>query len=73
MLVLALARREGQWPIVLDGDEVRAAIADPNTKHDPRSRLANGYRICRFAELLANQGHIVIVATSSNAFPAMTC
>lgn len=52
-------------PIILDGDDLRSAIADTNCAHDLASRLANAYRICRFAKMFAEQGHIVIVATMS--------
>ena len=58
-------RTQGKQPILIDGDEIRDAIRDPHTGHDPASRLANAYRICRLARLLADQGHIVIVATMS--------
>jgi adenylylsulfate kinase-like enzyme len=58
-------RDQGEIPVLLDGDAVRAAIRDPHIEHDPASRLANAYRICRLAKLLADQGHTVIVATMS--------
>ena len=58
-------RARGEHPVVLDGDAVRAAIADTHTGHDPTSRLANAYRIARLARLLASQGQTVIVPTMS--------
>jgi len=58
-------RTQGEQPVLIDGDEIRDAIRDPHTGHDPSSRLVNAYRICRLARLLADQGHIVIVATMS--------
>ena len=58
-------RKDGDLPVLIDGDEIREAIADPHTGHDPASRLANAYRISRLAKLLASQGHTVIVATMS--------
>ena len=58
-------RAQSEQPVLIDGDEIRDAIRDPNTGHDPASRLANAYRICRLARLLADQGHTVIVATMS--------
>ncbi len=58
-------RTQGEHPVLIDGDEIRDAIRDPHISHDPASRLVNAYRICRFARLLADQGHIVIVATMS--------
>jgi adenylylsulfate kinase len=63
--VVARLRREGQPAILLDGDEVRAAIDDPHVRHDRASRLANALRICRLARLLAAQGVTVVVATMS--------
>ena len=58
-------RTQGEQPVLIDGDEIRDAIRDPHTGHDPSSRLVNAYRICRLAKLLAEQGHTVIVATMS--------
>lgn len=58
-------RLKGMQPVVLDGDEVRDAVRDPHTGHDRVSRIANAYRICRLAKLLAEQGHLVLVATMS--------
>ena len=53
----------GEHPVLIDGDEIRNAIADPHTGHDSDSRLANAYRISRLAKLFADQGHTVIGAT----------
>ena len=58
-------REIGITPVLIDGDEIREAIRDPHTGHDPASRLANAYRISRLAKLMAEQGHTVIVATMS--------
>ena len=58
-------RTQGEQPVLIDGDEIRDAIRDPHTGHDPSSRLVNAYRICRLAKLLADQEHTVIVATMS--------
>jgi adenylyl-sulfate kinase len=58
-------RMQSDQPVLIDGDEIRDAIRDPHTGHDPSSRLVNAYRVSRLARLLANQGHIVIVATMS--------
>ena len=55
----------GEFPVLIDGDEIREAIADPYIGHDPKSRLANAYRISRLAKLFADQSHTVIVATMS--------
>ncbi len=51
--------------ILLDGDAIRAAIADPYTLYDRDSRLRNAYRICRITRLLAEQEQIVVTATIS--------
>lgn len=51
--------------VLLDGDQVREAIADTNCSHDPESRLINAYRISRLANLISRQGITVIVATMS--------
>ena len=53
------------WTLLLDGDEVRSAIADPSCGHDRGSRIINGYRISRFSKLFAEQGATVITATMS--------
>lgn len=52
-------------PVMLDGDEVRAAINDPHWGFDNKSRLHGSYRYAKLAALLANQGHVVIVPTIS--------
>lgn len=51
--------------LLLDGDSVRTAIADPMVAYDAASRLANAYRIARLAGLIAGQGLIVVVSTMS--------
>ena len=58
-------RAQGHACLLLDGDEVREAVADPNTLHDPESRLRNAFRICRLARLAERQGLLVVVATMS--------
>lgn len=63
--LVKLYAAKGERAVLLDGDEVRAAVADPSTAHDRHSRLVNAMRICRFAKLLADQGFTVIVATMS--------
>ncbi len=55
----------GPTPVLLDGDDVRNAIADADTGHDPEARLRNAFRICRLARMLERQGHVVICATMS--------
>ena len=51
--------------IVVDGDKLRWAVADPNCRYDYQSRTTNAYRISRFTQLIADQGVPVIVATIS--------
>jgi adenylylsulfate kinase-like enzyme len=51
--------------ILLDGDEVRAAIADPSVLYDRASRLINAYRISRLAAMFSKQQLNVVVATIS--------
>lgn len=64
--VLRQLRQQGyDNSILLDGDAIRAAIADPYTLYDRDSRLRNAYRICRMTQLLANQEQMVVVATIS--------
>lgn len=63
--LVGLMGTEGHPAILLDGDEVRAAIADPHVGHDRESRFANALRICRLAALLSRQGFDVVVATMS--------
>lgn len=58
-------RDAGYQPVHLDGDEIRDVVRDPATGHDRTSRLANAYRICRLAKLLARQGFVVVVSTMS--------
>lgn len=55
----------GREPVLLDGDQVREAIADVSCGHDAEARLCNAYRICRLAKMLSVQGRVVVVATMS--------
>ncbi len=61
----AKLKARGVFALMLDGDEVRQAIADPHTGHGRADRLRNAYRICRLARLLESQGAVVVVATMS--------
>src|SRR5512143_774270 len=63
--VVRLLRKEQRPVAFLDGDEIRAAIADPHVGYDRESRLANAMRICRFARIFSGQGLTVVVATMS--------
>lgn len=61
---VALLKAEGTIPVLLDGDEFRAAVGD-DLGHDPAGRLLNAYRLARFASYLARQDHVVLCATMS--------
>lgn len=63
--VVHVLRRAGEATVLLDGDDVRWAIADESVGYDPASRLKNAMRICRLAALLSAQGLTVVVATIS--------
>ena len=54
----------GELPTILDGDEFRKAVGD-DLGHDHAGRLLNAYRLARFANMLARQGHTVLCATMS--------
>ena len=63
--VVRLLGSRGTFSLLLDGDAVREAVADPAIRHDRASRLANAHRISRLARMLAAQGLTVVVATMS--------
>jgi cytidine diphosphoramidate kinase len=54
----------GDHCLMLDGDQVRAAIND-KLSHSPEDRMINASRISRLAQMLAEQNIIVVVATMS--------
>lgn len=56
---------KGLSSIILDGDDVRAAIQDPYWKFDKPSRIRGSYRYSKLAKLIAEQEQIVIVPTIS--------
>ena len=58
-------QNKGITPVVLDGDQIRAAIDDPHWLYDSESRLKGSYRYSRLAKLFADQGHLVLVPTIS--------
>jgi adenylylsulfate kinase len=64
-LVVERLRRDGEATVLLDGDEVRAAVGDEATGYDPDGRLKNAYRMSRLACMLEGQGLTVVVATMS--------
>ena len=58
-------RTSGCPTVLLDGDDVRLAIADARVGHDGESRLTNAMRICRLARMISSQGLTVVVPTMS--------
>ena len=62
-LVRQLIQRDLQ-PIMLDGNEVRAALG-MTAGFDRESRIKASMIYARVSQLLANQGHVVVVATIS--------
>ena len=63
--LLPLLHEARQCPVLLDGDAVRAAIADPYCGHSRADRLVNAYRMARLSGMLADQGLWVVTATMS--------
>mgnify|MGYP000938771459 CR=1 FL=1 len=63
--VVERLRSRGLPTLLLDGDDVRLAIADSSIGHDRASRLTNAMRIARLAKLLSEQGFVVVVPTMS--------
>ena len=63
--LIGLFKEQSDLPLVLDGDQVRAAINDPYWLFDEKSRLRGSYIYARLASLFASQGHLVIVPTIS--------
>jgi adenylylsulfate kinase-like enzyme len=55
----------GRPTVLLDGDEVRNAIADGAAGYDRAGRLANARRVARLARLFETQDLVVVVATMS--------
>lgn len=64
-LLVQRLRQQGKASILLDGDAVRAAIADEQVGYDIESRLTNARRMCRLAAMFAEQDLHVVVATIS--------
>lgn len=56
---------EGAKAVILDGDEVRAALVPP-PGYDGAGRAMFYATLGRMAALIARQGHIVIVAATAN-------
>ena len=66
--LLRLLRKDGQWCISLDGDELREVFgqAAPRSEDYERpARLALGRRYARLAHLVAQQGATAVVTTIS--------
>lgn len=57
-------QRRGHRPIMLDGDEVRSALGMTG-HYDRPSRLNAAFTYARLCHLLAQKGHIVVLATIS--------
>lgn len=51
--------------ILIDGDDLRAALKMTQTHYDLKSRTENGYRIGRLAKMFADQGACVVVAANT--------
>lgn len=62
--LLKVIKREKKNIVLLDGDELRKTIAE-DVGYDRKDRIKAGYRYCKLANLLAEQGIDVIVATVS--------
>ena len=62
--VAALLRAESPGVVLLDGDVFRELVGD-GLGHDAAGRLANAYRLARFAAHLSLQGLTVVCATMS--------
>lgn len=58
-------RAAGAPAVVLDGDQVRAAL-DPRPGYDPESRARYYSTLARLAALIARQGLVVVVAATAN-------
>jgi adenylylsulfate kinase len=66
--LLSLLRRDGQWCISLDGDELREIFgqaASRSEDYERPARLALGRRYARLAHLVAQQGATTVVTTIS--------
>jgi len=63
--VQAILRARGVPALLLDGDAMREAMADPHYGYDRESRVAGAYRYARFAKMFAEQGFVAIVSTIS--------
>lgn len=63
-LVRDQLRSLGESVVLLDGDELRSVLYT-NLEHDAGGRLALAKRYSRLCRLLAEQGHVVVIATIS--------
>lgn len=64
-LIITLCKDKAINPVILDGDEIRAAINDPYWQFDNQSRLMGSYRYAKLAHLFTLQNQQVIVPTIS--------
>ena len=60
-LVAANLRAQGLQITLLDGDELRRVLG-ATTEYDRDSRLSLGFKAARLCQLLASQGHTVVIA-----------
>ena len=51
--------------VLLDGDQLRAALNDPKYGYDQKSRMAGAYKYSRLSQMISQQGFVVIVSTIS--------
>lgn len=61
--IVAELRLQGRVVVLLDGDQIREAIGQAG--YDSESRLRNGQRISRLAQLIRGEGPWVVVSTVS--------
>jgi cytidine diphosphoramidate kinase len=54
-------RNSGQSVVMLDGDELRAALGISSSAHSYEARLSLAYKYVRLARLIASQGVTVVV------------
>lgn len=57
-------RQRGHQPILLDGNEVRAAL-DMTSSYDRMGRIKAAMIYARLCNMLARKGHLVVIATIS--------
>ena len=58
--------------VLVDGDDIRNVIRDPNTGYERSCRLRNAYRIARSARWLERQ-HLLVVVSTISLFHEIHC